>query len=88
MYIDYKSYYDLYDTKIKVMGDLVEVFEYSDPIKVLKDGKSEPFKKRKSYEKSEKGSGEISSEDDTGRGPCLVCARRQISHAGDSRMAS
>ena len=59
MYIDYKSYYDLYDTKIKVMGDLVEVFEYSDPIKVLKDGKSEPFKKRKSYKKSEKGTGEI-----------------------------
>lgn len=59
MYIDFKEYYNLYDVKVKVMGDLVEVFEYSDPIKVLKDGKSEPFKKRKSYKKSEKGTGEI-----------------------------
>ena len=59
MYIDFKEYYDLYDTKIKVMNDLVEVFEYSDPIKVLKDGKSEPIKKRKSYLKQEKGTGDI-----------------------------
>lgn len=59
MYIDFKDYYDLYDTKVKVMGDLVEVFEYSDPIKILKDGKSEPIKKRKSYIKKEKGTGEI-----------------------------
>ena len=59
MYIDFKEYYNLYDVKVKVMGDLVEVFEYSDPIKVLKEGKSEPIKKRKSYTKAEKGTGDI-----------------------------
>lgn len=59
MYIDFKEYYNLYDVKIKVMNDLVEVFEYSDPIKILKEGKSEPIKKRKSYLKQQKGTGEI-----------------------------
>lgn len=59
MYIDFKEYYNLYDVKIKIMGDLVEVFEYSDSIKILKEGKTDPLKKRKSYKKSEKGTGEI-----------------------------
>ena len=54
-----ETLYDLYDVKVKVMGNYTEITQYSDSLKKLKTGKESPFKMRKNYEKSEKGSGEI-----------------------------
>lgn len=47
--------FDLYDIKVKIMGDKVQVFEYSDMIRSLKDGMTSPFKKRENYSKSAAG---------------------------------
>lgn len=41
------------------MGDYTEITQYSDSLKILKDGKESPVNSRKSYDKTEKGNGEI-----------------------------
>lgn len=51
--------FDLYDVKIKQMGETVQIFEYSEKIRCLKEGFTSPFKIRDNYSKREKESGEI-----------------------------
>lgn len=47
--------FDLYDIKVKIMGDKVQVFEYSDMIRSLKYGFTSPFKKRENFSKASAG---------------------------------